>query len=85
MTGGIYRDMGYGLIGKYPQWLAKESLDILKPFTDVASNLVVIDLRLDVRIACDDLQQKFQHAEYFTCDPSITQSILIRFSNSFHH
>ena len=48
-----------------------------KPCTDVASNLLAIDLRLNVRIAFDDLQQKFQHAEYFTCDPLISQAILI--------
>ena len=34
--------------------------------TDVANNLLAIDLRLDVQIACDGLQQRFQHAEYFT-------------------
>ena len=56
----------------------------LKPCTDVASNLLAIDLRLDVRIACDGLQQKFQHAEYFICDQLITQPILIRFSNVFY-
>ena len=36
----------------------------VKPCTDVASNLLAIDLRLDVRIACDALKQKFQHAEH---------------------
>ena len=35
--------------------------------------IYIIDLRLDVRIACDGLQQKFQHAEYFTCHPLISQ------------
>ena len=49
----------------------------LKPCTDIASNLFAIDLRLNVQIACDGLQQKFQHAEYFTYDPLISQSILI--------
>ena len=39
--------------------------------TDVASNLLVIDFQLDIRIACDDLQQKLQHAEYFICDTLI--------------
>ena len=43
----------------------------IKPCTDVASNLFAIDLQLDVPIACDCLQQKFQHVEYFTCDPLI--------------
>ena len=38
----------------------------VKPHTHIARNLLVIELRLDVRIASDDLQQKFQHAEYFT-------------------
>ena len=57
----------------------------VKLCTDVASHLLAIDLRLDVRTACDGLQQKFQHGEYFTCDPLISQSILIRFSHSFHH
>ena len=32
-----------------------------KPCTDVASNLLAIDLRLDVCIACDGLQQKLKH------------------------
>ena len=36
-----------------------------------------IDLRLNIQIAFYDLQQKFQHAEYFTCDPLISQAILI--------
>ena len=27
----------------------------------------------------------FQHAEHFTCDPLISQSIVIQFSNGFHH
>ena len=44
----------------------------LKPWTDVASNLLAIDLQLDVQIACDGLQQKFQHDKYFTGDPLIT-------------
>ena len=56
----------------------------VRPCTDVASNLLVIDFLLDVRIACDGLQHKFQHAEHFTCDPLISQPILIRFSNGFH-
>ena len=56
---------------------------ILKPCTDVVSNLLVIDLGWNVRIACDGLQQKFQHAEYFTCDPLISQSILIQFQTVF--
>ena len=56
----------------------------VRPCTDVASNSLVIDFLLDVRIACDGLQQKFQHTEYFTCDPLISQPILIRFSNGFH-
>ena len=37
----------------------------LKPLTDVARNLLAIELRLDVRNDCDGLQQKFQHAKYF--------------------
>ena len=56
----------------------------LKPCMDTASNLLVIDLQLDIQIACDGLQEKFQHTEYFTCNLLISQSILIRFSNSFH-
>ena len=55
----------------------------VKPCTDVASNLRAIALQLDVRIACDGLQQKLQHAEYFTCDPPITQPIFKRFSLLF--
>ena len=50
-----------------------------KPRTHVLSNLSVIDLRLDVRNGYDSLQQKFQHAEQFTCDPLIPQLIFIRF------
>ena len=53
------------------------SLLHVKSCTDVASNLLVVELRLDVQIACDNLQQKFQHAEYFTCDPVITWPISI--------
>ena len=34
----------------------------VKPCTDVACNLLAIDLRLNIRIACDGLQHKFQHA-----------------------
>ena len=49
----------------------------LKPCREVASNLLAIDLRLNIRIACEGLQQKFQHAEYFSCDPSISQPLLI--------
>ena len=56
----------------------------LKPCTDVASSLLVVDVRLDVRIACDGLQHRFQHAEYSTCDPLITQPLFIRLSNGFH-
>ena len=52
-----------------------------KPCTDVASNLLAIELQLDVRIACNGLQQKFPHAEYFTCDPLISQPIFIPSSN----
>ena len=48
--------------------------------THVACNSYAIDLRLDVRNGCDG----FQHAEYFTCGPLITQPIFIRFSNGFH-
>ena len=53
-------------------------------WTDVASNFLAIDLRLDVQIACEGLQHKFQHAEYFTCDSLISQSILIGFSKGFN-
>ena len=56
-----------------------------EPCTDVASNLLAIELQLDVRIACNGLQQKFQHAEYFTCEPLISQPIFIPSSNGFHH
>ena len=75
MIAQMYEDMKI-LVGS-------EFLSVLKPCTDVASNLLAIDLRLNVRIACDGLQQKFQHAEYFTCDPLITQPILSQFSNGF--
>ena len=43
-----------------------------KACTDVASNLLAIELRLDVPIARDGLQQKFQHVEYCICDPLIS-------------
>ena len=56
-----------------------------EPCTDVTSPLLTIELQLDVRIACNGLQQKFQHAEYFTCDPLISQPIFIPSSNGFHH
>ena len=46
-----------------------------KPVTYVASNLLANDSQLDVRIAFNDLQQKIKQAEYFTCDPLITQPI----------
>ena len=55
----------------------------LKPHTHVALNLLAIGLRLDARIACDDLKQKFQHADYFNCDPCITQPNVIGFSNGY--
>ena len=53
-------------------YLQKVYITVTMPCPDVASNLLAIDLHLDVRIACDSLQQKFQHAEYFTCDPFIS-------------
>ena len=56
----------------------------IQPCTDVASNLHAIGLRLDVQIGCNGLKQKFQHAEYFTCNRLIIQPILTRFSNDFH-
>ena len=37
--------------------------------------LRLTQVRLNVPIACDGLQQKFQHAEYFTCNPSISQPV----------
>ena len=52
----------------------------LKPLTEVARNLLVINLLLDVPIAPDGLQKKFQHAEYFTCNPLIPQRFFIQFS-----
>ena len=33
----------------------------VKACTHMASNLIAIDLRLDVQIVCDGLQQKFRH------------------------
>ena len=38
-------------------------LSIIKPSTDAGSNLLAIDFQLYMQIACDCLQQKFQHAE----------------------
>ena len=55
----------------------KEMYMELKPHTDVALNVPVIDVRLDVRIVCYGLQQKFQHAEYFTSNSLISHSISI--------
>ena len=58
----------------------------LMPCTEVVGNLLAIDLRLNVQlqIARDGLQQTFQHTEYFTCDPLLSQPILIIFSNGSH-
>ena len=53
---------------------------VYRPCTDVTSNLLAID----VRIACDGLQRKFQHAKYFSCDINsylISQFIFSQFSN----
>ena len=47
----------------------------LKPCTDVASNLLAIYLRLGCRIACDCVQQKFQHADFQT-----VFTVILRFS-----
>ena len=44
-------------------------INFLKPWTHVAIGLPEIDFRLDVGITCDGVQQKFQHAEYFTRNP----------------
>ena len=55
---------------------AKTFINICHRFklcTHVANNLLAIDLEFDVHMACNGLQQKFQHAEYFTCDPLIYQ------------
>ena len=41
------------------------------------------DLQMDVQMACNDLQQKLQHAEYFTCDPLISQPVH-QILNGFH-
>ena len=65
------------------QFTLQPPVSVLKPCTDVASNLLVIDLRFDVQIACDGLPQKIEHAGYFTCDPLISLPIFIRFPNSF--
>ena len=53
--------------------------------THVARNLLAIQLRLDIRIAWDDFQQKFQHAEYFTCDPLITQPTVSQLNSDFQN
>ena len=42
----------------------------VKRCTYIPHNLLAINSRLDVRIACDGLQQKFQHAEHFTHAPT---------------
>ena len=55
----------------------------LKSCTDVANNWLVIDLWLDVQIACNGLQQKFQQSEYFTCDPLISSHHLSLIFTSF--
>ena len=54
----------------------------LSPVHTLHAILRVIDLRLDNQIACDGLEPKFQHAEYFTCNPLITR--IISFACSFH-
>ena len=38
-----------------------------------------------LKIAHADLQQKFQHAEYFNCNPLITEPIFIGFLGGFDH
>ena len=38
----------------------------LKPCTHIARSLLVVDLQLDVQMACNDLQKKFQHVECIT-------------------
>ena len=68
-----------------PLWhiYSKSLLDVLDSYPTLhlsslclsiyhTSNLLAIDSRL----ACDDLQQKFQDADYFTCDPLISRPIL---------
>ena len=56
----------------------------ITPLTDIAHNLLAIDLQLDIRNNCEGLQQKFQHAEYFTYDYSANfYQIFKRFSLLF--
>ena len=50
-------------------WASAVATCCIHPRTHVAHNLPAIDLQLDVQNGCDGLQQKFQHAEYFTYDP----------------
>ena len=54
----------------------------IKARTHVACNLLAIDMQLEIRNGCDGLQHNFQHAEYFTCNPLITQPVFIRYPNS---
>ena len=63
--------------------LPVSSMSVFKLCTEVASILPVIDLGLDIRIACDGLQQKFQHVEYFTCDPLKSQLMFLQFQMVF--
>ena len=68
----------------HPQYCSLTSQTVLLIF-HIARTLPAIGLRLGVRIACDGLQQKFQHAEHFTCDSLISQLIFIQFSHGFHN
>ena len=63
------------IMSEYSQLLATSDMG-LKPCTDVASNLLAIDLRLNIRKAYDGSQQKFQQTQYFTSNPLISQSLI---------
>ena len=49
----------------------------VKPHIHVARILPVFDLQSDIQMAWNDLQQKFKHAESFTCNPLINRAIPI--------
>ena len=49
------------------------------PRSHVARNSSAIDLDWTFEMTVNGSQQRFQHTDYFTCNPSITQPIFNRF------
>ena len=76
-TGNLKMQSEWGPCVEFGSLPQENNTSVLSP----AQTLQVIYLRLDVRIACDGLQQKFQLAEYFTCNPLISQPMFIQCSS----